>query len=426
MTTKQRVAAGASQIPPSDAKVPWAPTTVLGSAVALALPFNQQLHSATRALWFACVVALIGIPMLVTRGGRRPLYPAVWVFAGYAAIVAILTATKEGTIDENLFVGSQLVLLVGFGPFAMTANALIDPKFVQRVSVAFLVGQFLSDIAAILQLLGISAVGSGPVQGRALGLAEHPDTFGLMSSLAILIALQFLLATRKFRLLVLVALGANIMALIASGTLSAMMALLMGLTVLIIARRDYVGKMALSGIVCAVILWLVGRFSGIFNYLPSVQQRYLEVTGQTKIASSWEGRTLTYQLAWSKIMDDPVYGVGLNFKYSQIFNDAAVHNVFLRAWYQGGIFLATAIALIVIAVLIVALRAMIKKVHGGEASVLVAIFAYALTSSYFEQRQFWLPVVVAWGSISAAAIKKRLPLASHRTGATEQNVQSQA
>jgi O-antigen ligase len=406
MTTKRRVDAREALTPPPDAKVPWAPTTVLGFAVALALPFNQQLPSAPRALWFACVVALIAIPMLFMHGGRRPLYPAVWVFAGYAAIVAILTATKEATTAENLFVGSQLVLLVGFGPFAMTANALIDPKFVQRVSVAFLIGQFLSDIAAISQRLSLSLVESRPFWGRAYGLAEHPDTFGLLSCLAILIALQFLLNTRKFRSLALIALAANIMALIASGTLSAMMALLIGLAVTIVTRRDHAGKMALSGIACAVFLWLVGRISGIFNYLPSVQQRYLEVMGQSKLDSSLEGRILTYRFAWSKIIDDPITGIGLNYKYSETTNGAAVHNVFLRAWYQGGIFLATAIALIVIAVLIVALKTMIEKVHGGEASVLVAIFAFALTSSYFEQRQFWLPVIVAWGSISAAAIKK--------------------
>lgn len=407
MTTKQRVDAKAASTPPLMPKARWAPTTVLGMVIAIALPFNQHLPSAPRALWFACVAALICIPILFAHVGRRPLYPAVWIFGGYAALVAILTATKQATIEENLFVGSQLVLLIGFGPFALTAINLTDPKFVQRVSAAFLVGQFLSDIAAIGQLLGISTVGSGPIWGRAYGLAEHPDTLGFMTCLGSLIALQFLLATRKFRLLVLIALAANIMALIASGTLSGMLALSLGIVVVIISRRDHLGKIALAAAACGSALWLIGKSSTIFNYLPSVQQRFLEVTGQTSSDSSLQARTQTYRYAWSNIIDEPVPGIGLAIKYSQTVEGDATHNVFLRAWYQGGIILAAAVAIILIAVLIVGVRAMIKKEYGAEASVLVAVFAYALTSTFFEQRQFWLPVLVAWGSISAITIRKR-------------------
>jgi O-antigen ligase len=408
MTTKQRVDTREGLTWSSQTKVPWASTTALGSVIAFVLPFNSQLPSVPRGSWFVCIVALIGIPMLLMQTGRRPLYPAVWAFAGYASLVAILTATKSATIVENLFIGAQLVLLVGFGPFAMTANALIDPKFVQRVSVAFLGGQSLSAIVAISQLLGRPVLGSEPLQGRAYGLAEHPNTLGLLSCLAILIALQMLLATRRFRLLAFGALVANIIALIASGSVSSMMALSIGLAVLIISRRDLLGKMALGIIACAVALWLVGKFSGVFNYLPSLTGRYGQVTGQTESVSSWGLRTLTYEFAWTRISEEPIFGVGLSPKYSGTYNGITVtHNVFLRAWYQGGFLFAVAIALIVIAVLIVTFRAMIRKEHSGEASVLIAIFAFALTSALFEQRHFWLPVIVAWASISAAAIRQK-------------------
>jgi O-antigen ligase len=342
--------------------------------------------------------------------GRRPLYPAVWAFAGYASLVAVLTATKSATVEENLFVGAQLVLLVGFGPFAMTANALIDPRFVQRVSVAFLAGQVLSAIVAILQLMGRPVLGSEPLQGRAYGLAEHPNTLGLLSCLAILIALQMLLATRRFRLLTFGALVANVIALVASGSVSSMMALSIGLAVLIVSRRDLLGKMVLGVIACAIALWLVGKLSSVFNYLPSLTGRYGQVTGHTESVSSWGLRTLTYEFAWTRISEEPIFGVGLSPKYSGTYNGITVtHNVFLRAWYQGGILFAIAIALIVVAVLVVTFRAMIRKEYSGEASVLVAIFAFALTSALFEQRHFWLPVIVAWGSISAAAIRQKGP-----------------
>ena len=158
-----------------------------------------------------------------------------------------------------------------------------------------------------------------------------------------------------------------------------------------------------------VALWLVARFSGVFTYLPSVTGRYGQVTGQTESVSSWKLRTLTYDFAWSRLTEDPLFGVGLGAKFSGTYNGITVtHNVFLRAWYQGGLLFGIAIGLIVIAVLIVSIRAMVEKQFGGEASVLVAVFAFALTSALFEQRHFWLPVLVAWGSISAAAIRQRV------------------
>ncbi|WP_167106200.1 O-antigen ligase [Mycobacterium sp. DL592] len=396
-------------LPAPQTRSPWPLTTVLGSAIAFSLPFNQQLPSAPRALWFVCVAALIGIPILFAKAGRRPLYPAVWIVAGYAAIVAVLTATRDGTIPDNFFVGSQLLLLVGFGPFAMTANALTDPKFIQRVSVAFLGGQFLSDLAAILQLLGFTTVGSKPVWGRAYGLAEHPTTLGLLACVGILVAFEFLLNTRRHRTLVLIALAANFAGLIASGTLSAMMALALGATVVVVARRDRLGKIALRGIAFTLILWAIGTLTGIADYFPSAQHRYLEVTGQTKSDSSWEFRLSTIRFGWNRILEDPFFGVGLNIKYSETIERATVHNVFVRAWYQGGIVLAVAFALIVIAITAVALKAMVHKKNATEAGVLIAVFSYALTSSFFEQRHFWLPVIVAWGSISAAAIRNPSP-----------------
>lgn len=409
ITTINKRAAAQRNLPWSfRSKVSWPPITVLGSAVAFALPFNHALPSILRALWFACIVALIGIPLLVMRTGRRPLYPGVWVFGGYASLIAILTATNSATIQENLFVGAQLVLLVGFGPFAMTANALLDPQFAQRVGGAFLVGQTLSAIAAISELLGRPLLGGEPLQGRAYGLSEHPNTLGLMSCLAILIALQMLLSSRRFRPLAFVVLSANIISLIASGSVSSMMAVSAGLAVLIICRRKLLGKLALGGIACAVALWLLDKFTSIFTYLPSVIGRYGQVTGQTQSLGSWEVRTRTYEFAWQRISDEPIFGVGLHPKYGGTYNGTTVtHNVILRAWYQGGIILAIAIALIVVAILIVALQAMTKKSHGGEASILVAVFAFAFTSALFEQRHFWLPVIVAWGSISAAAIRQK-------------------
>ncbi|WP_242639411.1 O-antigen ligase [Mycolicibacterium sp. S2-37] len=348
------------------------------------------------------------MPVICNRAAR-PLYPAIWVFVGYASLVAVVTATNGGgTVEDNLFVGGQLLVLVGFGNFTMTANGLADAQFVPRVSVAFLVGQSLSAATAVLQLLGQSFFGTGAVQGRALGLADHPNTLGLMSCVAILLALHFLTVAGRHRFLVFAALALNLLGLIASGSLSAVMAVVLGAVVLIISKREQMGRIALRGLGLLLAIWLAGAVTGVFGYLPSLIERYEQVTGQTQSDSSWEIRIRTYEFAWERIIQEPLSGNGLGAEWSGTFNGITVtHNLVLRAWYQGGIFLAAAFALVVAVVVIVAVRSMIRQQYGGEACVLVAVMVLALTGAFFEQREHWLPFIVAWASISAAEVRRR-------------------
>lgn len=385
----------------------WPPSTLLAVIVALVLPFNSQLPSVARALWFMCIVTLLGLPIVLRKPGQRPLYPAIWVLAGFASFVTVFTATLKASPVENLFIGAQLVLLIGFGPFAMTASALADTRFIPRISIAYLVGQTFSSIVAVLQLVVGPILGSKPLQGRAYGLAEHPNSLGYLACIGVLISLQMVLTT-KFRVWTIGALVINVLALIASGSVSSMMAVSVGFVVLAVVNRNKFGRMLLGAIGCALVLWILAKFSAVFAFLPSVDSRYGQVTGQTESVSSWDLRTLTYEWAWDRIVDHPIIGVGLNAKYSGTFNGVTVtHNVFLRAWYQGGAFLALAMLLIIIGVLIVTANAIAHRRHGGEVAVLVAIFAFALTSALFEQRHFWLPVLAAWASLSATAVRQR-------------------
>jgi O-antigen ligase len=385
----------------------WPLTTVLWSAVAFAVPINYVLPSAIRTLWFVAIMGLIGFQVLFLRVAR-PLYPAIWVLAGFASLVAILTATDTSTIEENLFVGVQLIVLLGFGVFVLTANAITDQKFVQRVSVAFLIGESSSAAVAVFQLLGRSLFASGAVNGRAQGLAEHPNTLGLTAAVASLLALRILFVTRRSRVLVIGALILNLMALGASGSLSSMIAFALGVVVLIVCFRYHLLQIALGAIGFALVVWVVGTFSGLIRYLPSLTERYKQVTGQTAAEGSWALRKRTLDFAWGRIIEEPSFGNGLSARAGGSFNGVTtVHNLVLRGWYQGGVLLGIALAAITIAVLVVAVRAMIRREHGGEASILVAIFVFASMSPVLEQRHYWLMILMAWASISASLASRR-------------------
>ncbi|WP_172527721.1 O-antigen ligase family protein [Mycolicibacterium gilvum] len=387
--------------------------TTVWSVVGFAVPLNNALPSALRTIWFLTIFGSICLSILLMRVGK-PLYPAVWVFAGYATLISALTATDQVTVSDNVFVAVQILALIGLAPFALTRNASDDEYFAKRVSVAFLAGQTLSALVAVLQLLGqtIEVPGTiyGAVYGRAAGLAEHPTTLGLMSCIAVLVSLRILFTSRRFRILVLVALAANLLSLVASGSLtSAVMGLAIGLLVLVFCEREHLGRMLGWGVTFVVLLAVVFAATGVGQHLPSLAERYDQVTSPTE-AGSWNARTLTFDFAWNRIMEDPVFGEGLSAKARGSYNGVTtVHNSVLRAWYQGGVILGIAYGALFFVVLVVVIRSMARRKYGGEASVMAAIFAYAMVSPLLEQRHLWLPVLICWASISrmesAAKIK---------------------
>ncbi|WP_187589873.1 O-antigen ligase family protein [Gordonia sp. OPL2] len=376
------------------------------SVIAFLLPMYRQLPDAARVLWFAGVFSLI-VGSAVFLRLARPLFPGVWLFAGLASAIAVLTATDTATIPENAFVGAQLFAVLGLAVFVMTANVRRSRNFVAAFSLSFLAGQSASSLAGIAQAAGFDVLGIETVQGRAAGLSSHPNVLGLMSSIAILVCLTMLLrgAPQLGTSFARVALGAltvvNVGGLLSTGSLSSMMSAGIGVLVTVAVMRDRIKHFVLAVVATAASLWFVAEFTSVFNTFRSPADRYLQVTGQTTADSTWDIRKLTYEYAWQSIKEAPLFGRGLPAEYGGTYDGITLtHNIFLRAWFQGGVLLAIAVGAIIIAIAVAAIRAVVRKQHGGAAGVLVTIAAFALTSAFFEQPDYWLPAIVAWAAIS--------------------------
>lgn len=140
-------------------------------------------------------------------------------------------------------------------------------------------------------------------------------------------------------------------------------------------------------------------YFGLVRGMPSLSKRYEQVRGET-----WRVRTETYEYAWSKISEDPIFGSGLSIRASETISGAGrlqVHNALLRAWFQGGLILALAFALIMLACLVIVVRSLSRREFGIESAVLLGVMIYGFFSPLLEQRTFWLIVLVAWASLSA-------------------------
>ncbi|UOG21052.1 O-antigen ligase family protein [Gordonia amicalis] len=351
-------------------------------------------------LWFGCVVALILLQLIFGRLAY-PRFSAVWIFSGYASVSAILTATNEASVSQNLFVGFQLLLMLGLCPFVMTYNARHRPSFVTKIAIAFIIGQTASSVVALFQLGGASVAGYQAVYGRAPGLAAHPNALGVLASLAIVICLVGVVRTASWqRIGFLVGLFANLAGLLATGSISALVSCSVGLAVVTLCMRDQlwaVLKWAATGLLAT---WIVAVVLNLSDRFQSPIDRYLQVSGQTDSQSSWEIRLRTYEFVWSAIGDHPFFGNGLAPQFGGTFNGTTVtHNLVLRAWFQGGFLLAAASVAILVAFMIVIVQSIMRKSDAASAGILITAGAFALTSAFFEQADYWLPVIVAWAAL---------------------------
>lgn len=331
----------------------------------------------------------------------RPYFAGLWIFSVCATLVAILSATNLASVRGNVFVGAQMLILLGLGAFVLRANVLRDPMFVRRVATAFLIAQTVSAAAGIAQIAGIPMLGNQAVNERAPGLAGHPNVLALMGGIAVLLCFREAFLDASRRRMVIVVAAINFAGIIASGSLSALSACLLGLIIMAISFRIRTATIIKSAAAVGVGFWLVLTYTDFGENVRTPLDRYMQVTGQTNAVSTLDIREETYGYAWQAIHDSPLFGVGLDAAYAASFDDVTVvHNVFLRAWYQGGILLAAAIGALVLAIIVVALRAMRTRTNGAAAAILVTIMAFALTSAFFEQAYYWLPALLAWATLS--------------------------
>lgn len=376
------------------------PLTVLFSAVAACLP-AARLIVGSDALIQVTAVSLLGCVLVALGYVARARYFGLWVAA---AVMMPAAGAISGLINSSLAPSFILGLTTGLMILTMACvfTRLIRerPQAVRYIVGWFLVGQTVSASAGILQLLGLR-ISEGLIFGRATGLAEHPNTLGLMSAIAILASLGAWRSVRGVgRAILVVVMVVNGAALVGTGSLSAMLALVAGLAVGILAARKVIGT-AVTGI---LVLALAGGALAASNveqtFLDSVFYRIAVVTGQSSSgggAASLEVRELTYAWAWDWIARSPLVGVGLDPRNAGTFDGVtAVHNYLLRGWYQGGIIYVAWLAMLTLVLIFGTVGAALRRrADPWSTSIAFGILVFAFTAAFLNQPQYWLPLLMA-------------------------------
>lgn len=354
----------------------------------------------------AWVIGVIGFVLLCAALSilRQPVGAPVWLVSAALATLGAGTASWNALQpDGHLLIAVQIVVWFALAPW-VAAGLLTKVRGLGRQwCVTLVAAQSVSALAGLAQgFLGITVIGYGTELGRAVGLAGHSNILGLMSGVAIILALTEILDHGRWRAIAGGIALVNLGGLLVCGSISALFASALAVVVLLVARRTRPATPILVASAAAVGLWLVTEWTDSQSAsVKSPLERLLQVTGQTQYVGTLEQRGLTISYAWERIKADPWFGAGLDDWSGATFDGETVtHNVLFRTWFQGGFGLGLAFLLLYVLVAVLVWRSLHHQQHATAAAVLVTVAGFALTSAALNQGYFWLPILGAIGFYS--------------------------
>ncbi|MDI9915079.1 O-antigen ligase family protein [Rhodococcus sp. IEGM 1379] len=371
--------------------------------IAAILPIYRLIMTDMSALLPYVVLALLVACTLLGQV-RTPINLALWILMILTIPMAAAVSGTSTSVIASSYVGVKLALFVGLTPFVLRHFIVTDKNFLRRALTAFVGVQSLSAAAGLVQLTGVNIVGRSANSGRANGLAVHPNVLGIMCTLAMLICIAALTHhLGRTRLLLCCLILLNAAALVATGSLSSMLAAAAGLCVLLVCMRVTAKAVILLVAGATVALFGLTLFGYDTNVLTgSVEERVNVVTGASNDGvASLSIRQATYDFAWQYIKSDPLIGVGMNSTNEGTFDGkTVVHNYLLHGWYQGGILLIAVFVALTVAMTVLVLRCIATGSNSVAAATITAMLTFAATSAFYDQQQYWLPILVAVATVN--------------------------
>lgn len=385
---------------------------VLLFVVVALLPMARILEGTLGTIWSTSLL-LFFLGSAVVGRLRKTYASPVWIFAAYfAAIGVVSSGYSTNNLTSHLQIGAQIVLFFALAPFVLSWYVNEQPKIRSLVVVALFAGQSVSAAAAIGQAAGLTIMDASAGYGRSPGLAGHPNTLGMMAGVAIVIALSLMLQRKGPRGPLLFVLALNAAALLTTGSISALLSAGLGVVVMLLAAR--VRLRAIVAVIggSALALWLVTTLAAQISTVRSPLDRILQVTGQTDAAGTWDIRLMTFEYGINSILRDPIYGRGLDDASGVTFDGVTlVHNVLIRAWFQGGFAMALAFGAIYLVLLITVIRSIATGRNALPAAGLTVMAGFALTSASFQQAYFWVLFCALWAMFDFSRTSPEKPAA---------------
>lgn len=318
-----------------------------------------------------------------------PLAFALAMF-GYLISLPMSSNVLDSVAQLSKFVFSVVVFFVFFPSIVARESDWIKFGMATALSGA------LNGLGAILQAtVGLGAFGSLPFWGRMTGFTEHPNELGFNGAISVFACFViFALSKSKLeKFFILLMMIFSSCGLVLSSSISCTAALIGGGAVVALLEAKN-GRFAVAkGLVAVgtIMLAAIAIFS-VFNEDNSIIERISAQSSLDTDDGTLGQRFITYELAYERILDNPFLGVGNSEDDTLSQIGDYVHNMFLRAFREGGVFSFIGMLLIyyyVVQQIILAYR--FDTTGNYLFGFIIVVFLCASFSPAFFQRMYWLP-----------------------------------
>jgi len=297
------------------------------------------------------------------------------------------------------------VVFVGFVLPWVINEVLSARKYFDRAIFAFVLGTAITGFGCILQLAfgsGIIPQGEVTNAGRYSGFTGHVSDTGGITCLAVIAGITlFLRASRRREVVVsLIALAGGVAGLVLSGSVAGMLvaAVIAGVAVILVRstlRRRLALIIGVLAALAAVIAWPMSQSGGL-DPIERFSQAVGLTAGNDPTTNTLDSRWTTIIVGWSRFLDAPFRGHGLDPGSADVYAGLPPHNLWVGALYQGGLIFTIGITLVIATSCYVGLRRFRLSPTACSAAFMAlgAVF-FALTAPSFYNRYFWLPLALA-------------------------------
>ena len=358
----------------------------------------------------------LGLAALAMVAGRRqvPVFMGSALFIGVVlfGVGGFLSSFSADSPFESVLVVARVVYLTLIW-FALGTVLLTKPAHLRAAMACWVGSAALGGAGAIVQTLFGDVIPGGDVHfGRVSGFVYQVNDLGGLCAVAALPAAMLVtqartLAGRAASIGALLLIVAGI--LLSSSVSGAVAVAGAGAVWLALASRRIRVLVPLA----AAILVLTTFAAANNRYYESPLERFGTASSNSGTAdATLQTRIDSYEAAWDTIQSSPVVGVGLTREGADTPTGLAVHNLFLAAWYQAGLFGLIGVLLVAGSALAAGWKAMLAARSREERATAQALFAAVLAFLLFAQAQPTLFQRYGWISVAMVIALRGLQLRS--------------
>lgn len=391
---------------------------------------SVKMLSLARKVYIAGFL-LLGIYYL--KIGRYPVYDWLGLTSAAIIIVTYVLQLKLPRIDGFIFLSGAFLLLSAMATIPFVGKPNNSPAtvllYIYLIVVWIPIGSVVltrwahlrhaySALVLSMAITSMYAIGqelfNWPILenvqywGRMTGLTRHPNELGAFCAMVFPYALALVHTERSkiTRMLWIAAIIVGVIGLFLSGSMTGIFALIGGMAVYFwhtakIARLQAVGLT----LICSIsIAGASIAFGG--NDSQSVVQRLKDFIQNESGRITLYSRLEADKYAWNGVIENPFIGHGYHAKAENV--NTLIHNAFLGAWFNGGIFELLALLAILGGAILALLQAR-KWTRNEELTInrpyisaagasFVAFLIIAMVSPSLYQRSSWFPVALLFAA----------------------------